>query len=86
MGEQASPASSPGGVPDPRPSSGVGSEVGTGGRSAPVSSDLVRPMELQVAGGLSGDVRVVFEAAAIAGVRPEVLSAAARRVQALLQS
>ena len=86
MGVQASPASGPAGAPDLRPSSGVGSEAGPGGRSATASSDLVRPMDLPVASGLSGDVRVVFEAAAIAGVRPEVLSAAARRMQALLQS
>ena len=86
MGEEASLASSPAGVSGPGPSSGTGSEVGPGGRSATISSDLVRPMELPVAGGLSGDVRVVFEAAAIAGVRPEVLSAAGRRMQALLQS
>lgn len=86
MGEEASLASSPAGVSGPGPGSGAGSEVGPGARSATVSSDLVRPMELPFAGSLSGDVRVVFEAAAIAGVRPEVLSAAARRVQALLQS
>ena len=86
MGEQARPASSSAGAPGSHPSSVAVSEVNPGARSATVSSDLVRPMALPGAGGLCGDVRVVFEAAAIAGVRPEVLSAAARRVQALLQS
>lgn len=38
-----------------------------------------------IAAALRGDVRVVFEAAAQAGVRAEVLACAARRVQALLR-
>jgi len=35
--------------------------------------------------GLPGDARAMFDAAAAAGVRGEVLARAARRVQALLQ-
>ena len=67
-------AAPPGGSPVRRPSEGL--REGLGGATL---------SKLPAMAGLHGDARVVFEAAAAAGVRPGVLARSACRVGALLQ-
>lgn len=67
-------AAPPGGSPVRRPSEGLREGLGVATFS-----------KLPAMAGLHGDARIVFEAAAAAGVRPEVLARSACRVGALLQ-